>query len=64
MMKKTRLQGMSPDHPDGQTNTPESASGETQKERFVRLKQTADATGRRLIRIWLEDERKRQKNQR
>ncbi|QBD75201.1 hypothetical protein EPA93_04005 [Ktedonosporobacter rubrisoli] len=33
---------------------------ETSEERFARLKRTADATGRRLVQVYLEDERKRQ----
>ncbi len=32
---------------------------ETQQERFARLKRMADATGRRFIHVYLEDERKR-----
>lgn len=30
---------------------------ETQKERFARLKRTADATGRRFIHVYLADEK-------
>jgi hypothetical protein len=41
-----------------------SVKKETQQERMLRLKQTADATGRRFIHIYLEDERKRTGNQR
>lgn len=33
---------------------------ETQAERFARLKRMADATGRRFVQVYLEDERKRQ----
>ncbi|GCE29467.1 hypothetical protein KDA_49510 [Dictyobacter alpinus] len=36
---------------------------ETPQQRFARLKQTADATGRRLIHVYLEDERKRKGEQ-
>lgn len=37
-----------------------SVRKETQTERFARLKRTADATGRRFVQVYLEDERKRQ----
>jgi hypothetical protein len=37
---------------------------ETQEERFARLKRTADATGRRFVHVYLEDERRRKGNQR
>jgi hypothetical protein len=36
---------------------------ETQAERLKRLKKTADATGKRFIHIYLEDERRRKGNQ-
>jgi len=36
----------------------------TPQERFARLKQIADATGRRFIHVYLEDERRRKGNQR
>jgi hypothetical protein len=41
-----------------------SIKKETQQERMKRLKRTADATGRRFIHVYLEDERKRMGNQR
>jgi hypothetical protein len=41
-----------------------SIKKETQQERMKRLKRTADATGRRFIHVYLEDERKRTGNQR
>lgn len=37
---------------------------ETQEERFARLKRTADATGRRFLHVYLEDERRRKGIQR
>jgi hypothetical protein len=37
---------------------------ETEQERFQRLKRTAEATGRRFIHVYLEEERKRKGNQR
>jgi hypothetical protein len=37
---------------------------ETPEERFARLKRTADATGRRFVHVYLEDERRRKGNQR
>jgi hypothetical protein len=40
-----------------------SIKKETQAERMRRLKATADATGRRFIHVYLEDERKRKGNQ-
>ena len=40
-----------------------SVKRETQAQRFRRLKQTADATGRRFIHIYLEDERRRKGDQ-
>ena len=48
-----------------QSTQPEATSvkQETQAQRFQRLKQTADATGRRFIHVYLEDERKRVGNQ-
>lgn len=36
---------------------------ETREERFVRLKRTADATGKRFVQVYLEDERRRTGNQ-
>lgn len=41
-----------------------SVKKETEGERFQRLKRTADATGRRYVQVYLEDERKRKGNQR
>jgi hypothetical protein len=41
-----------------------SIKKETQQERMKWLKQTADATGRRFIHVYLEDEKKRLRNQR
>ena len=41
-----------------------SIKKEIQQERMERLKRTADATGRRFIHVYLEDERKRTGNQR
>jgi hypothetical protein len=40
-----------------------SIKKETPEERFKRLKATADATGRRFVQVYLEDERKRQAGQ-
>ncbi len=37
-----------------------SVKKETSQERMRRLKATADATGRRFIHVYLEDERQRQ----
>jgi hypothetical protein len=37
---------------------------ETSQERFARLKRTADATGRRLIHVYLEDEKRQGNDQR
>lgn len=41
-----------------------SIKKETPEERFQRLKQTADATGKRFVQVYLEDERLRKGNQR
>ncbi len=41
-----------------------SVKKETKEERMARLKRTADATGRRFIHVYLEDEKKRQRYQR
>ncbi len=41
-----------------------SITKETKEERFKRLKRTADATGKRFIHVYLEDEKKRQGHQR
>jgi hypothetical protein len=37
---------------------------ETPQERFARLKRTADATGRRFLHVYLEDEKQRKGVQR
>ncbi len=36
-----------------------SIKKETKEERFARLKRTADATGKRFVQVYLEDERRR-----
>jgi hypothetical protein len=41
-----------------------SIKKETPEERFQRLKQTADATDKRFVQVYLEDERRRKGNQR
>lgn len=41
-----------------------SLTKETKAERFKRLKRTADATGKRFIHVYLEDEKKLKGNQR
>jgi len=41
-----------------------SIKKETSTERFQRLKRTADATGKRFIHVYLEDEKRRQGYQR
>lgn len=38
-----------------------SVNKETPEERFRRLKRQSDATGKRFVQVYLEDERQRQK---
>ena len=41
-----------------------SIKKETPEQRFKRLKATADATGKRFVQVYLEDERQRKGHQR
>ena len=62
MRKKTQFY---PSQPTNQTSQPSqpipvvSIRKETPQERFTRLKRTADATGRRFLHVYLEDEKQR-----
>ena len=51
-------------HIDQNTQPITLAKRETRDERMRRLKATADVTGRRFVQVYLEDERKKQGDQR
>jgi len=62
MRKKTELYPLQPTHQASQLSQPipvGSLRKETPQERFARLKRLADATGRRLLHVYLEEEKLR-----
>jgi hypothetical protein len=67
MRKKTEFYPLQPGYQTNQPGQPVpvvNMPNETTQERFTRLKRTADATGRRFIHVYLEDEKRRKGMQR
>jgi hypothetical protein len=67
MREKTPFYPLPPTYQTSQPSQPTSVVSiqkETPQERFARLKRTADATGRRFLHVYLEDERRRRGHQR